>query len=1166
MKKLFRTIPALLAAGLLCFPALFPSPADAAPNAWTAEALPGRESHVLSPPGMDIRDLAADTGGTAIYAAPGDSIAEMFLYKSTDTGKTWLTLETPFAADLVAVAPDDAATVAIASRGEALVYISTDGGASWQPAGAFGAGGGPASAVSAITVSPATGGIRYYAVAGQDRAGGGGIWLKSSANASPAWQDATLPPGFRSGAAVRAVAFNPDFADSPLLGAVSVHPGASVDFQVLDVTSMRWNESAGFTGFPLALVSAAGIADVSAASLAFSGDNEGGPTAAFLGLAVTGNTAAREGSGIYAIKSGASTPLLRGAGIYRVALRGNNLVAGALESNTVYFYPGPATTTIGSSRRLLSPGGEFRTAVIWAGDMAAAGTSGNESAFALSGDRGETFRDTGLIDTTLANLSDFALSADGRTIFLASDDGADLSLWRKNDSWERVLRQPGTGDYLVRLAPGNPESVYAAEKGGNMLYYSGSGGAADWSAYPCSLTIQDLAVAGERVVYALNTVGEVTASRDSGLTWTNPVKTTLGEGTGFTLVSAGGNTLLAGSINGIVAYSLDGARTWGNLPRSLPTSAGRIQVIADPDFATNRIIYAASSVPRQRIFRWTIGSSHSWTAVSASIPGGIYGLAMHGDSLYALEFDSTTNQSALRQYLSPRTVTGVPAVWGSRPTGPATDPDDSQVKMNAMPRALKEGPEDRLWALKTNGIPKLYRFDFLLTQLVLTSPSPDFHVPVNPITGIAREVTFSWNGLDDATEYQLEIAYDPDFLSLATAITVTSTESTVVVIAGPERAGDERFNFTPGTSYYCRVRMNRPAVSPYSLSRSFSVDPAIAEIVALLVPPNGATDVMTRPSFSWSPVSGATEYRFLLADNDAFSSPIVDTTVGQPGYRVAQELTYGKTYFWVVQPVGGDRSAIGIFTVRDETVAPVPPVIIEQVPPQVITIPPPPPAPPIDFPPQDSQPPTGTPFFWTIIIIGVILIGAVGLLILKPSLLAATIYGGKTSAPSDKPISFAARSLLWLLSAKESNGRRFLSHAEEEKLGRIVVSRIRSITAAVPLFPKFAADAPLFLMLWARYGSREETNHYLTGLFHSDPSCAVASLQSYARAAPGGKFSPEQYAEVSRVVDPGEVANALFRRYGHSLENLPETAPERQVIVDFLSHHSGEQAASSASE
>jgi len=163
----------------------------------------------------------------------------------------------------------------------------------------------------------------------------------------------------------------------------------------------------------------------------------------------------------------------------------------------------------------------------------------------------------------------------------------------------------------------------------------------------------------------------------------------------------------------------------------------------------------------------------------------------------------------------------------------------------------------------------------------------------------------------------------------------------------------------------------------------------VAQVPNILSPVNGSTTVRQLASFSWEPVSQATDYNFVLADNVALSAPIVDAIVTNTGYAVNSPLEKGKTYYWAVKPIApveGAWSAISNFTVLEDAapVATAPPVVITSVPAPVITMPAPQPVPTIVIPPAPEQPaPIAPAYIWAVIIIGAVLMIAVVVLIFR---------------------------------------------------------------------------------------------------------------------------------------------------------------------------------------
>ncbi|MHB8105807.1 MAG: hypothetical protein ACYDG5_09795, partial [Dehalococcoidales bacterium] len=166
-----------------------------------------------------------------------------------------------------------------------------------------------------------------------------------------------------------------------------------------------------------------------------------------------------------------------------------------------------------------SPSGDNRTVVAWMGGTVIAGTSGNESAFAISEDNGYTFNDISLIDTTISRAKDVAVSNDGAKVYLVSENATDTSLWSYDTTWQRVISLNGTTNYRVHTAASNSNIVYLSKIGTPTAYYNNASGTAPWVSFVCNINIQDMAVASSQVVFVINSAGVVSKSVNNGLLW-----------------------------------------------------------------------------------------------------------------------------------------------------------------------------------------------------------------------------------------------------------------------------------------------------------------------------------------------------------------------------------------------------------------------------------------------------------------------------------------------------------------------------------------------------------------------------------------------------------------------------------------------------------------------
>jgi len=302
-----------------------------------------------------------------------------------------------------------------------------------------------------------------------------------------------------------------------------------------------------------------------------------------------------------------------------------------------------------------------------------------------------------------------------------------------------------------------------------------------------------------------------------------------------------------------------------------------------------------------------------------------------------------------------------------------------------------------LWAIESTAAPdELHTFTDPLVGVppTLVSPAAGFQSPVNPVNGNSMDIAFKWDKpIDGTAGYDIKITTDAaGDVVLTTHPVATSESGTKTVLMGPNQTlvATQTVHFAPGQTYYWTVRVSTPAIGPWAPLKSFSIAPLAAQVPQILSPAIGAQDSSTRPSFSWAPVSNATNYQFQLALNPYMTAPIVDTNIASTAYRLLSELERGTTYYWRVQstaPVAGQWSAVSNFMVAEEPVAAAPPVVIEMLPAPIINIPAAPaPIQPADIilPPTVILPaPIAPVYIWAIIIIGAVLVIAVVVLIAR---------------------------------------------------------------------------------------------------------------------------------------------------------------------------------------
>ena len=203
-------------------------------------------------------------------------------------------------------------------------------------------------------------------------------------------------------------------------------------------------------------------------------------------------------------------------------------------------------------------------------------------------------------------------------------------------------------------------------------------------------------------------------------------------------------------------------------------------------------------------------------------------------------------------------------------------------------------------------------------------------------------VNLVWNPVTGATTYDIQVG--------------TSCGGTSIANWNQSAASSLVPGLSNGNTYFWRVRsVSSGGTSAYSSCRSFSISsfstggPTLLPAPTLSAPANGASNVSTTPTFSWSSVSGATKYWIAVAtssstlptDPNASSCPscVISCNVSTTNHTApscslgfSATLSANTTYFWRVQgynpnvtPIQqGQYSGIFSFTTAGPTLLPAP--------------------------------------------------------------------------------------------------------------------------------------------------------------------------------------------------------------------------------------------------
>ncbi|PAU92838.1 hypothetical protein CK503_14210, partial [Aliifodinibius salipaludis] len=185
--------------------------------------------------------------------------------------------------------------------------------------------------------------------------------------------------------------------------------------------------------------------------------------------------------------------------------------------------------------------------------------------------------------------------------------------------------------------------------------------------------------------------------------------------------------------------------------------------------------------------------------------------------------------------------------------------------------------------------------------------------PDDGSTDVALQPTLEWEAVENADSYELHVSHDSQ-MDIETKVTDTTYS--------PSEA------LASGTTYYSRVRaVIGDTQGQWSEIHSFTTSSGETSdtndsTVSLSSPSDGATGQSINLTLDWESVSGVNEYQVQLAQDNSFSSTVVDKAVSEASYAVSG-LDYSQTYYWRAQANGdgdsGNWSTIYSFTTESET-------------------------------------------------------------------------------------------------------------------------------------------------------------------------------------------------------------------------------------------------------
>jgi len=900
--------------------------------------LDGKPGNWVLADGSDVQHLTKASDGT-LYAYGKD--LTYTLYKSTDSGYNWSAIgKVQDTIVDIAIAPDGVAYYATAST----IYKSTDNGSKFVPLPSPGGAGSNGIEITSFDVTRINNNIIVAGTRDTGIGEYGGVYILDE-TAPFTWTN-TNPGNYDA----YAVAFSPNFPGDQQL--VAVVTNETNTFVTTKFGSAGW----GATIAPARLnkdnsVPPTPVAVANSAAIAFPENYDSQITASyFIAIDAGGNN-----GDVYKINKSVATDLNIGADynlsnvdVTGLAITGKiasaSLLAGAASSAEVYFSSNGGRNWTRSTK---PPTGQSNTYVAMAPDFADSGkayaaTTGNESAFSFTTDRGVTWNQIGLIDTDISDIIDLALSPSyslDNTIFMLTW-GGEHSLWRSLNggrAWERVLNS--TLAYIdvidrVGLPPkyshSSPVVFMAGTSSGNPVIWKSIDNGQTFSAPQATpLPIDIWAVVNDTTLFigSFDTSGLIYFTTNSGLTYSAGAAAGSQSLNSIALSPSydKDKTIIVGNTNGWVYWSNDNGSSFEPLPPDTTSAplAGLVTVAFDPGYSSNNTVYAASSTADKGIYRFAIGTRTTWEKIDSTLPTGgmVSQLIVSSDgTLYAA--NSKAN-GGMERCLNP-----------TYPLGPTFE---------TVTRGLDDGAKltglwltgNRLWSVDAATSRLMTYVDSLTLPITLLSPPDKASGIGNIVNYTISNVSLDWQTLSGATEYQWQLDHDTDFSSVPIGFQGNTQASTARLPV-----------LDPNTTYYWRVRAAQPVLSPWSDKWAFTTSFGTKAIAPdLSCPEAGARGVPTKPVFQWSAVAGANSYELMVSTDASFSNPSILKTgayaLPATAWQSNTPLNYDTTYYWKVRAISGDSysawSAVGAFTTEPPPPPPATPPPPEPPPPQSTT-------------------------------------------------------------------------------------------------------------------------------------------------------------------------------------------------------------------------------------
>jgi len=172
-----------------------------------------------------------------------------------------------------------------------------------------------------------------------------------------------------------------------------------------------------------------------------------------------------------------------------------------------------------------------------------------------------------------------------------------------------------------------------------------------------------------------------------------------------------------------------------------------------------------------------------------------------------------------------------------------------------------------------------------------TPGTPTLSLPNNGAADQSITPALSWNAVNGATSYNIQVATDNSFLGTSLIVNENAGNTT----------GRQLSGLINLKTYYWKVAaVNQYGASGWSVVYSFTTTGTAPGVPTLLLPGNGTLDQSITPMLSWNSVSNATGYNIQVATDNSFSSLVYNQSGIANTSQQVTGLNNAVTYYWRV--------------------------------------------------------------------------------------------------------------------------------------------------------------------------------------------------------------------------------------------------------------------------